>query len=69
METGREQMERSFRNLLNRSSSPVTANTLLDILNAGEGMNSLLVWVYFVLVEENEEIMKRIFFTYRASRR
>ncbi|CAB4006486.1 exocyst complex component 7 isoform X2 [Paramuricea clavata] len=36
METGREQMERSFRNLLTRSSSPVTANTLLDILNAGE---------------------------------
>ena len=37
METGREQMERSFRNLLTRSSSPVSANTLLDILNAGEG--------------------------------
>jgi hypothetical protein len=41
METGREQMERSFRNLLTRSSSPVTANTLLDILNAGEGIASL----------------------------
>ena len=36
METGREQMERSFRNLLTRSSSPVTANTLLDLLNASE---------------------------------
>ena len=38
METGREQMERSFRNLLTRSSSPVTANTLLDLLNASEGI-------------------------------
>jgi hypothetical protein len=37
METGREQMERSFRNLLTRSSSPVMANTLLDLLNSGEG--------------------------------
>ncbi|XP_028406524.1 exocyst complex component 7-like [Dendronephthya gigantea] len=38
METGREQMERSFRNLLTRSSSPVSATTLLDILSAGEDL-------------------------------
>lgn len=36
METGREQMERSFRNLLTRSSSPVSAVAILDILSACE---------------------------------
>lgn len=36
METGREQMERSFRNLLTRTSNPVSSKTLLDILVASE---------------------------------
>lgn len=37
METGREQMERSFRSLLTRNSSPVAAETILAKLSASEG--------------------------------
>ncbi|XP_046854906.1 exocyst complex component 7-like [Xenia sp. Carnegie-2017] len=36
METGREQMERSFRQFLALNSSPLEAETLIDLLNSNE---------------------------------
>ena len=54
METGREQMERSFRNLLTRSSNPVSANTLLDLLNSEEGICILDCKTYQFL---NKQVM------------